>query len=497
MNEKPLERLNYFNGQRLQAADFKLEQEYHMRVRRWLNRSLYTPGIASGLEVYKIEGVPKVKILPGLAIDHLGREIILLEEKDVDVVDHSGGGNGVCQGPYLTIRYQEDVIAQQDVSCRVGGASANKAAWGGPARILAKPVLELNADPPHESSGKIALACITLAKGCTSVETVDTGVRRYVGEASAAKVRQYALEGFRDIDTKNEGLIRFHIRGRQPSSVTLYLRAEPFPTYFYTELGSHSHTFTGDGTSTDGPDDINIPAHSHSLGRKKDDQDKSKISLNTNGNCPPSHTHPVTLKARVAKYEPDTLKPQGNWLGVGIAIGGEHDANLENMHDAVGAEMTVQGEPNVHLHPIVGVTNNCTTLAYPHIHSFKPTGSAVETGANPPEEADVDEQGRQIALKFVSDLQIDLTPGMGSTEVPLTEAVLEQIRYSSSAWDNVRLGDGNDGHVFETKGTGPIRIDLLPGVVLSEGEYAIRLSAPATEDMPRNGGRIHFNLYVE
>jgi hypothetical protein len=37
MNEKPLERLNYFNGQRLQAGDFKLEQDYHMRVRRWLN----------------------------------------------------------------------------------------------------------------------------------------------------------------------------------------------------------------------------------------------------------------------------------------------------------------------------------------------------------------------------------------------------------------------------------------------------------------------------
>ena len=62
MNEKPLERLNYFNGQRLQAADFKLEQDYHMRVRRWLNRSLYTPGIASGLEVYAMPSAPKVRV---------------------------------------------------------------------------------------------------------------------------------------------------------------------------------------------------------------------------------------------------------------------------------------------------------------------------------------------------------------------------------------------------------------------------------------------------
>ncbi len=40
MNEKPIERLQYYNGQRLEADDLKLEQEYHIRVRRWLNKSL-------------------------------------------------------------------------------------------------------------------------------------------------------------------------------------------------------------------------------------------------------------------------------------------------------------------------------------------------------------------------------------------------------------------------------------------------------------------------
>jgi hypothetical protein len=42
MNEKPIERMNYFNGQRLEADDFQVEQEYHVRVRRWLNKSLYS-----------------------------------------------------------------------------------------------------------------------------------------------------------------------------------------------------------------------------------------------------------------------------------------------------------------------------------------------------------------------------------------------------------------------------------------------------------------------
>ena len=105
MNEKPLERLNYYNGQRLQAADFKLEQDYHIRVRRWLNRSLYPAGIAEGLAVYAIEDQPSVRVTPGLAIDHLGREIILLEEAVIDVVDGHHGG-----GPYLTISYREEVL---------------------------------------------------------------------------------------------------------------------------------------------------------------------------------------------------------------------------------------------------------------------------------------------------------------------------------------------------------------------------------------------------
>ena len=75
MSEKPIERINYFNGQRLQAGDFRLEQEYHMRVRRWLNRALYTPGIAMGLEVYPVPNAPRVRVSPGLAIDASSRRL--------------------------------------------------------------------------------------------------------------------------------------------------------------------------------------------------------------------------------------------------------------------------------------------------------------------------------------------------------------------------------------------------------------------------------------
>ena len=44
-----LQRLNYFNGQRLAAADFRAEQAHHLGMRHLQNRSLNSSGIVVGL----------------------------------------------------------------------------------------------------------------------------------------------------------------------------------------------------------------------------------------------------------------------------------------------------------------------------------------------------------------------------------------------------------------------------------------------------------------
>ena len=217
MSEKPLERLNYFNGQRLQAGDFRLEQEYHMRVRRWLNRSLYTAGIATGLEIYPIAGVPRVRVNPGLAIDPIGREIILLEAREIPVMHDIGQGSELA-GSYVVIRYAEELTAAQDANCAPGGCG-DQAAAGAPSRVLADPVIECVPDLPQEGSGKILLGRVVLAAGCGSIAYIDTAVRRYIGDAYKNTVKQYALEGERHIDATNRGRIYFHIRGREPNQV--------------------------------------------------------------------------------------------------------------------------------------------------------------------------------------------------------------------------------------------------------------------------------------
>ena len=52
-SEQPISRVNYFNGQRLEAADFRAEQDYQIAVRRKLYSALYSVGIVQGLEVTK------------------------------------------------------------------------------------------------------------------------------------------------------------------------------------------------------------------------------------------------------------------------------------------------------------------------------------------------------------------------------------------------------------------------------------------------------------
>ena len=49
--ELAIKRLRYFNHQFLRVEDFQEEQDYHLRMRRRLNRVLHTWGVAEGLQV--------------------------------------------------------------------------------------------------------------------------------------------------------------------------------------------------------------------------------------------------------------------------------------------------------------------------------------------------------------------------------------------------------------------------------------------------------------
>lgn len=82
-------RPHYFYGQLLTQHDFLAEQDFHVRALESLNQRLYGSGIVSGLEVHA-SGDAAVTVSPGVAIDHLGREIRLPEARVISLSRFTG-----------------------------------------------------------------------------------------------------------------------------------------------------------------------------------------------------------------------------------------------------------------------------------------------------------------------------------------------------------------------------------------------------------------------
>lgn len=504
MSEKPLDRLNYYNGKRLVAADLKLEQEYHIRVRRWLNKSLYSAGIARGLEVREEKGKPAVVVGPGLALDADGREIILLDEVRLEVRGGTSGnpcGGKPGNGSYLTIAYDEEVAEEESDGCCPPAARrthGDRVAWGGPGRVRAEPILSWTDVLPAEGSGEVVLAQVWLDAGCTSVRRVDVGVRRYIGAASAAKVRQYALEGHRDVDVRNPQRIYFHVRGRQPSAVTLYLRATQFPSYFYTELGRHDHTITVNVHSA------TIPAHSHTLsGATGEATAHSHVVSSVTADTDDSvwggltailaATNPVSAIPLAGLFVDALVEPQ---RVLTLSPRPFHNHDGDNITARVRMSVTVDDEAAPrHTHPMPAATDS-----YPADGSGVPiqlSGDASSQTAGVNDPAYTAHGG--APLKFVRDLHVKIDG------VDQTANIQSQLRASFPTEDAkwTLIGDGTSTHPMAHPDTEPrpIKLDFLPDTFFGEGEHWIELSAPELTDAQGakvpNGGRVLYNLYVE
>jgi len=130
----PRERLNYFNGQRLTASDFRTEQGHHDGMRRILNSSLYSLGVVTGLQV-SIDPANNhhVIVSHGLAFDYLGREIFLPEDVSVLAMGAPSTTKGVVFGNLLVVSYREQRKNTVAGGCAVTAPSASCSgdlAWG-------------------------------------------------------------------------------------------------------------------------------------------------------------------------------------------------------------------------------------------------------------------------------------------------------------------------------------------------------------------------------
>jgi hypothetical protein len=479
MSENPIERLNYFNGQRLEADDLRLEQEYHIRIQRWLSKSLFSAGIADGLEVSAIEDPltkkkNKVRVTPGLALDDLGRAIILVRSVEL-----------IPQARFLCVRYAEHKERVQEGQCVVRGAAPETVAHvAGPERIVSDAELTWRTAPPLHDTRELVIAELALNADCT-VAGVLSGPRHFAVASQVSRVRSFALEGEKNIDQHNPKRVYFHIRGRRPEAVILYVRAESFSTLFYTELPRHDH----DIDLSIPPQTVGVLAHTHSL---------TGVSTANDG----VHDHLAFVSTReqpsMIATVPIITDPTG--------VVGATTTRTESLQQLVGLNAR---QDNVTRVPPASPPTLPPLIQASHAHGFAAgtkTGGVTDAGTSTvtltfnqktirnrglgPERPTDPDTNTTRRLRHFSNLQVAIN------DKPVTVAIIDQLANTDPrSWTPASRLDSDDGSPlrFDGPGAGPIRLDLLPGVTFDPGEHWIDFSVQGD----RNGGCVHYNLYVE
>lgn len=166
----PVKRLNYFAHQFLREHDFKAEQEYHIAMRRQHNRLLHGWGIVEGLEVRR-KSDHEIVIDPGIAIDNLGREIVLIAPAVRDLSSFERGSH-----TYVTIGYGESWDEADHYAA--GGVD-------GYTRLTETPELQERRHEPPRDGAALTLARVLLHENGT-IQAVENKVRTTLDSRSSA-----------------------------------------------------------------------------------------------------------------------------------------------------------------------------------------------------------------------------------------------------------------------------------------------------------------------
>ncbi len=461
-SETPISRVNYFNGQRLEAADFRAEQDYQIAVRRKLYSTLYSVGIVQGLEVTRHPtDKHRVIVAPGVALDFLGREIILLDATEVIAAGTLTTNPAAIFGNYLVISYAEQRLLPVGDGCTVGGnACGGNLAWGGATRIVAQPALQFTDTFPAPYSGQIVLAQVALQAGC-QVGEIQSGVRKYAVAAKPPTTRPISLEGEKDIDGNNPKTLYFHIDGGVPNTVTLYLRAAQISTLYYTELGNHTHA------STLAQPTLTLPDHTHGF---------QAIVTDTATQDP---TKPAQLLAWTWNDAPDAAVR--TW-GASQNDGNRKRELLTTLNPYGDGNLVELQNLSDHTHSIKAGTTDKGGGQSLNLGGINTTSTGLLPAART--------AAGDKALSYVNKLTV-LYDGQD-----ITASILTQLAGTDPAkWPTgTTLGDGSGTNPLViqgdgTGGTGPIALEQL-GLDFSPGQHSLKF------EVSGGGGQIQYNLYV-
>jgi hypothetical protein len=167
-----IERIVFFTGQQLTAADLTALQTAGREL-RWLhNRSLHAWGIGTGLAVSGEQGDSAVTITPGYGVDCLGREVLLTEARTRPVPAVASGPGGGEATYFLVAAYQANV--DQQVAEQRAGVCLPE----GAVRLTEEPLLDWRPPDALPEGQQLPLAQAWI-KNCRLSRPLDLSVRRY------------------------------------------------------------------------------------------------------------------------------------------------------------------------------------------------------------------------------------------------------------------------------------------------------------------------------
>jgi hypothetical protein len=168
--KEEVKRVNYFNTQFLEEADFLDEQAYHIRLRRANNRAIHGWGIIEGLDIKLKDPVNKVvSVDPGIAIDNLGREIVIAEDSPIKSYDLSILPVGTA-AVFLTIAYNNDTDEKDQ------NKSGDTSKF---TRVTERPILKVSSVQPNNDGTVIVLGKVTLnAAGSLNIDLNSRQIAR-------------------------------------------------------------------------------------------------------------------------------------------------------------------------------------------------------------------------------------------------------------------------------------------------------------------------------
>jgi hypothetical protein len=504
-----VERLHYFNGQRLVARDLEIEQRYFIKVRRMLNRGLYSPGAVDGLEVSMVDG-RHVRVGHGLALDPAGREVILLS--DTTLAAPSRPPSSTLGGYFLVIQYGEETRPGTLADCREGTGTtppdlireAPRLAW-----TETWPNQQACGEKGHSADCAVVLALVMLDASC-QVTGIAPGIRQYAHSALPGQAHPYGLEGEKDIAPHNSKVLHFQIRGGLPDAVLLYLWADAISLLLYTELGSHAHTLTATGSVPE----TDVASHTHAVPPATTTQDSHVVTNGVAwgtagggidpGNDPlvggvTGHTHPIRQAANpvlgISGEQVGTSPDQydsiltfvqtdsdaaGNWSGIPSTYGPPPPTDPTAQPGTTFVQMD-----GVHTHESGKVeTDKATAGTFKTTETITVSGNTADAGNTAPAVGSLPYQARdgKPAYGYFDSLQLKLD----GTDI--TGMVLAQLGWAS-------LGDGTAGHPMVTSGTGSIDLVRLGAVSFGVGSHKLEMFLNPTAKP--SGGKVLYNLFVQ